>query len=154
VTLSQKRLLVFFSIALNIGFVVMAIVMALHHPKPFRDRAWQELFGIVRELELPTDQEDAVMANMRQFRETMDRYDRDLKQARGDIIRFLANDGPMDEQRLHLLIETAQSREKRKSDAFEAHVIELRSLLGDQKGARFFSLLQAHIESRKSNAKR
>jgi len=154
VTLSQKRLLVFFSIALNVGFVVMAVAMAVHHPKPFRERAWQDLIGIVQDLNLPAEQEDAVMANMQQFRETMDRYERDLKQARGDILRFLASDGPIDENRLHLLIETAQSREKRKSDAFEAHVIELRSLLGNEKGARFFSLLQAHLESRKSKSKR
>ncbi|WP_319521816.1 periplasmic heavy metal sensor [uncultured Desulfosarcina sp.] len=153
-TLSQKRLLVFFSIALNVGFVVMAIVMVLHHPKPFRERSWQELVNIVQELNLPAEQEDAVMANMRQFRETMDGYERDLKQARGDIVRYLANDGPIDENQLHRLIETAQSREKRKSDAFEAHVIEQRSLLGNEKGAQFFSLLQAHLESRKSNAKR
>mgnify|MGYP001552141757 FL=1 len=153
-TLSQKRLLVFFSVALNVGFVVMAIVMALHHPKPFRERAWQDLIGIVQDLDLPAEQEDAVMANMRQFRETMDGYERDLKKARGDIIRYLAKDGPIDENQLHLLIETAQSREKRKSDAFEAHVIEQRGLLGNEKGARFFSLLQAHFESRKSKSKR
>ena len=132
----------------------MAIVMALHHPKPFRERAWQDLIGIVQDLDLPAEQEDAVMANMRQFRETMDGYERDLKKARGDIIRYLAKDGPIDENQLHLLIETAQSREKRKSDAFEAHVIEQRGLLGNEKGARFFSLLQAHFESRKSKSKR
>lgn len=153
-TLFQKRLLVFFSIALNVGFIVMAIAMAMHHQKPFRERAWQDLIGIIQDLDLPAGQEDAVMTNMRQFRETMERYERDLKQARGDIIQFLASDGPVDANRLHLLIETAQSREKRKSDAFEAHVIELRNLLGNQKGARFFSLLQAHIESRKSKSKR
>lgn len=152
-TLSQKRLLVFFSIALNVGFIVMAIVMVIHHPKPFRERAWQDLVGIVQDLDLPAERENAVMENMRQFRETMDRFQRDLKQARGDILRFLASDGPIDENRLHLLIETAQSREKRKSDAFEAHVIELRSLLGNEKGARFFTLLQAHLESRKSKSK-
>lgn len=153
-TLSHKRLLVLFSIALNVGFIVMAIVMVLYHPKPFRERSWQELVGIVQELDLPAEPEDAVMENMRQFRETMDRYDRDLKQARDDVIRFLANDGPIDENHLHQLNETAQSWEKRKSDAFEAHVIELRSLLGNEKGARFFSLLQAHLESRKSKSKR
>jgi hypothetical protein len=154
VTLSQKRLLVFFSVALNVGFIVMAIVMAVHHPKPFRERAWQDLVGIVQDLDLPAAREKAVIENMGQFKETMEQYEHDLKQARSDIIRFLASDGPIDQNRLHLLIETAQSCEKRKSDAFEAHVLELRSLLGNEKGARFFSLLQAHIESRKSKSKR
>lgn len=147
-TLFQKRLLVLFSVALNIGFVIMAAVMIFTHPTSQRERTWRELVDIVHGLDLPAPEEASVIETMTRFKETMSGHDRDLKAARRDVIRLLAGSGPVDRAELQRLFATAQARENQKSDAFKAHVIELRRQLGDAKGAQFFSQLLVHLERR------
>jgi exonuclease VII small subunit len=154
VTLFQKRLLILFSVALNIGFVIMAAVMVVNHPTSHHERTWRELVAIVQRMDLPAAEEDAAIATMTRFRETMNGHDRKIKQARRDIIRLLAADGPLDRSELHRLFEAAMAREREKSGAFEAHVMNLRGQLGDTKGARFFSQLLAHLDARSTNADR
>lgn len=145
--LSHKRILILFSVALNVGFVIMAVVMMIHHPTSFHNRSKRAMLGIVQQLNLPEDREQTVLAAIQDFRTTIDQHEAALKQARGDIVRYLSRKGPVDKQQLHGLIETAEIQEKQKSRAFEAHVIDLRKQLGDEQGAQFFSLLLAHIEA-------
>jgi len=59
----------------------------------------------------------------------------------------LARTGPVDQDQLHRLIESAEYQEKLKNQAFEAHVLELRNQLGNEKGALFFSFLLEHIKA-------
>ncbi|WP_319405751.1 periplasmic heavy metal sensor [uncultured Desulfosarcina sp.] len=146
-TLFQKRLLILFSVALNIGFVIMAIAMIINYPTSHRERPWRELVEIVQRLDLPESKEKTVLETMTRFRETMDNYDRDLKTARDDIIRLLAGSGPADLAELHRLFEAAQAKESQKSNIFETHVVDLRQQLGDEKGSKFFSLLLANFEN-------
>jgi hypothetical protein len=147
VRLFHKRLLILFSVALNIGFVIMAIVMLLHHPTSSHNRSYRAILDIVQQLNLPGDQERTVLETIQRFRVTMDRHDQDLKKARRNIVRFLSTNGPVDRDKLHRLTEAMQSEEKIKSMAFEAHFLDLRNLLGPEKGAQFFILLQAHHEA-------
>lgn len=153
-TLFQKRLLTLFSVALNIGFVIMATVMILNHPPSRHERTAREVIEIVERLDLPAAKEEAIVEEISRFRETMNDHDHDLKTARRDVIRLLAAQGPVDRGELHRLFVVTLDREKQKSGAFEAHVMELRSQLGDEKGAQFFSQLLAHIEARGDAAKR
>ena len=146
-TFFRKRLLILFSAALNIGFVIMVIVMLINHPTSHRERTWREIVDIVQRLDLPASTEKSVIEAMTRFRETMKSYDHDLEGARRDIIRLLAGSGPVDRAELHRLFELAQAKENQKSSTFEAHVIDLRRQLGDEKGARFFSLLLVNLES-------
>lgn len=145
--LFHKRLLTLFSVALNIGVVIMAIVMLINHTTSAQERPWRELANIVQRLNLPEAKESAVLNVMKQFKVTIDRYDENLKQARDDILRFLAKKGSLDRNQLHLLAEKVESLENGKSMAFESHVIDLRHQLGNEKGALFFSLLLAHLEA-------
>ena len=153
-TLFHKRLLVFFSVALNIGFVIMAVVMVLNHPKSHHGRTSREVLRIVERLDLAATQKESVIKEITGFKSQMGDHDRDLKKARLDIIRLLAKDGPLDSERLHQLFTVAMDRERQKSDAFETHVVTLRRQLGDEKGARFFTRLLAHLESKADDAKR
>ena len=145
--LLHKRILIMFSVTLNIGFVIMAIITIHNHSKPFNERPWLEIVAIVHRLKLPEDRETAVMDTIRQFRDTFDRHHQEIKQARGDIIRLLAADGPVDPEQLHQRMQAADLREKSKNEAFEAHVLKLRDQLGNEKGALFFSLLLEHINA-------
>ena len=146
--LLYKRILILFSVALNIGVVIMAIALIYHHSKPQDDRSWRELAEIVKRLDLPASQSRAALDDMRKFRSSMDNLDEGLQRARGDILRLAARSGPVDREELHRLIEAADHYSTLKGELFETHVMELRRLLGDEKGAQFFSLLQKHIESK------
>lgn len=146
--LTTKRMLVFFSVALNVGFVIVALTLAYQHSISHRERSWRKVVDIVDRLDLPADQSQAVLETIRQFRDTVDLADRDLRRARGDVMDFLAQDGPVDPAALHRLMVVADGQGRRKSDLFEAHVLKLRRILGDAKGAQFFSLLRQHSKSR------
>lgn len=138
-----KRLLILFSVALNIGFIIMTVTTLYYHPQGHHKKNWKELTGIISRLALSEDREKNALECLSRFKSTMDRYDKDLKQARKSVILFLAESGPLDKQQLDKLIETVDEKEKIKRDLFEAHVIDLREKLGPEKGPMFFSLLSA-----------
>ncbi len=152
--LFHKRLLILFSVALNVGVAVMAIIMIIHHPKSLEEHSWRELAVIVERLNLPDAKKKAVLANIRQFGNTVDQHDGGLKKAREDILRFLAREGPLDRNQLHRLVEKLEALERQKGVAFESHVVDLRRQMGDEKGALFFSLLLAHLETKNQNSHR
>ena len=146
--LYPKRLLILFSVALNIGFAIVAIVMMVHHPASPHNRSSRAILGIVQQLNLPADQERTVVQRIQQFRATLDQNHQDVKAARSDILRYLATPGSVDRNQLHRLTIALESREKFKNEAFEGHFMELRDQLGNEKGAQFFSQLLAHLENK------
>ena len=146
--LYPKRLLILFSVALNIGFVIMAIVMMVHHPAASHNRSYRAILDIVGQLNLPTGQEQTVVSTIRQFKGMLDKHHQEVKAARGNIIRFLASPGPVDRNQLHRLTEVLESKEKINNEAFERHFLELRNQLGNEKGAQFFTLLLADLEAK------
>lgn len=151
-SLFQKRLLILFSVALNIGFVVVAIVMMINHATHSRHHSDHEILDVVRQLNLPQSQESAVMKTIQDFRAVVDQNKQALKQARIDVVRCLAQDGPVDRNRLHRLTQNIGTVEDDRNNAFESHFLELRNQLGDKKGAHFFALLMALHEPEESKA--
>ncbi|WP_419660408.1 uncharacterized protein Dvar_07690 [Desulfosarcina variabilis str. Montpellier] len=146
--LFHKRLLILFSVALNIGFVIMAIVMMAQHHGASRNRSYRAIVDIVQQLNLPEDQQRTVLKTIEQFRETLDQHNQNLKAARSNIVRRLAVRGPVDRSQLHPLTNAIGAEEKLKNEAFEAHFMDLRNQLGNEKGAEFFSLLLAHFDTK------
>ena len=151
-SLFQKRLLILFSVALNIGFVIVAIVMMVHHTIHSKHHSDHEILDVVRQLNLPQKQESAVMKTIQDFRAVVDQNKQALKQARVDVVRYLAQDGPVDRDRLHRLAQVLETIEKDRNNTFESHFMELRNQLGDKKGAYFFALLMALHEPEESKA--
>lgn len=145
--LVYKRIFVMFSVALNIGFVLVAVTLAYNPSMLFGKSPQKVITDIVQRLDLPETQESAVMDSVLHFRETVHSHDKDLKKARGDILRLLATPGPLDTARLHALFQATNLQEKQKNHILENHVIELRNQLGDEKRALFFSYLLEHLES-------
>jgi hypothetical protein len=136
-----------FSVALNIGFVLVAISLACHHSISFEKRSRKVVKGMVQRLNLPATQESAILDSIQDFRKTLIAQDRDLRKARGDILRLLAASGPLDPVRLHAMVDATDIQEKLKNRMLENHVLELRNRLGDEKGAMFFAYLLEHLES-------
>lgn len=146
--LHYKRIFILFSVALNIGFVIMAMVTAYHHSTPFRKHSWHELVSIVHQLDLPETEDKVIMEILKEFRETMDNQSLNLRKARRNVISLLATAGPVDPGQFHQRIEEVLQQEQIKHEAFEAHVLELRNRLGNDNGARFFSLLLEHLKDK------
>ena len=146
--LTYKRIGILFSVALNIGFVIMATAMALQQSKSAHDRSWSELVGVVEGLGLPPARQDAVLDTIRSFRTTIAAHDRSLYQARNAVLATLARAGSLDHDALHRCTEAVGRQETIKTEAFEVHVIDLRRQLGDEKGALFFSLLLENIQAK------
>lgn len=146
--LFHKRLLILFSVALNIGFVIMAIVMMVAPQTSSSKGSYRAILDIVRQLDLPEDQERSVLDTIQQFGDKMDRDHQDLKAARGNIVRCLAADGPVDRSRLNRLTQALDSGHMRRNAAVEEHFMDLRNQLGDQKGPRFFTLLLKHHDAK------
>lgn len=146
--LFHKRLLILFSVALNIGFVIMSIVMVVQHRDSSHNRSYRVIVDIVQQLNLPEDQQRTVLKTIEQFRDTMDQHNQNLKAARSDIVRRLAVPGPVDRSQLHPLTDAIGAEENIKNEAFEAHFMDLRNQLGNEKGAEFFRLLLAHFDTR------
>jgi hypothetical protein len=147
VKLVYKRIFVMFSVALNIGFVLVAVTLAYNPSMLFKKRAHRVITDIVQRLNLSEEQESAVLESVRHFRDTLHSHDKDLKKARADVLRLLATPGPLDPARLHALVQATNLQEEQKNHIFENHAIELRNRLGDEKGALFYSYLLERLES-------
>lgn len=150
--LLYKRILILFSIALNVGFIIMTFTTGYHHYRPFH-KNWLKLADTVHQLDLPDSEENDVLDTIKKFRDVFDQHHLAIKQGRKEIMQVLAKTGPLDQVKLHQLLQATDQHEKRKNEIFEAHVVELRHRLGDEKGAQFFSLLlqQLDAEDRRSH---
>ena len=148
-TLLQKRILILFSITLNIGFVIMALILVFQHSVHVKKNSTKEFTRIIQQLNLPPEQAERALANLTRFHAAMDSINTELNQARGNTMLLLGSNGPVDPNQLHMLVETADRLATQRGQLFEAHVLELRDILGDEKGAEFFETLHQHIKSHK-----
>ncbi len=144
---ATKRILIIFSVALNIGFIIMAVFHSFQDTVSKHDRHWEELMTVVRELELPESKQSQAKAAMARFRDQLTGINQQLDQAREDVMVFLTQNGPLDKRRLHQLLEVTHDLYGEKQMMFESHAIEIYRVLGDRDGARFFRSL---VELKKS----
>ncbi len=145
--LTYKRIGILFSVALNIGFLVMAMTMGWQQTESTHARSWSELVGIVERLDLPAARQKVALDNIQRFRTSIEGHNRSLHQARDTVLATLARAGALDLAQLHRSIEAVGRQEMKQAEAFEAHVIDLRRQLGDEKGALFFSILLENIKA-------
>lgn len=143
-----KRILIIFSVALNIGFVVMA---ACHHfgihPEPRDERHWKELMTIVEEMTLPKAQETELLKSMTEFKKKVEIVNRQIRQARKDTLIFLSKALPLDEQLLHGTFEKTNSLYQERQKLFESHIVRLHQILGEEKGVYFFQRILGNKKS-------
>ena len=150
--LVHKRILILFSIALNIGFIAMAVYHAQQRSVPKNERRWQELMGIVQDLDVSGDLKTELRESMARFRKEMDGLEKEVQQARKETMDLLAKPDPIDRVQLHALFEAEKILAQKKMALFEAHALEIRQVLGDENAAQFFVHLREHIKSKKNHS--
>lgn len=148
-SLFWKRLGIVFSVALNIGFIGMAIFMVCQHgtSEQRHERFSRELVAMVQQLQLPEEKEKIVLKKIEGFDLFINKHKQNIRQAQSGILLCLAENGPLDRAKLQQHCALADKLVQKRDRAFEAHAIELRALLGDAKGAEFFGLLLEHLQS-------
>ena len=140
--LLHKRILILFSLALNVGFLIVAVPLFYTHSRPHDDRFQDEIAGVVKSLDLSPAVSRAVMDNINQFKTAFDELDDGIRKIRKDMEYLIQQRGPLDRDRLHELVLEDDELRKRKGEVFENHVVDLRRILGDEKGALYFIQLR------------
>ena len=143
--LLYKRILIIFSVALNIGFLIMAGTMFLNHNG--KSREMSKIEELVHSLSLTEPQENGLMEGIHKFKSVLENQDAKINLIRTDIVALASKPGPLDEHQLQQLNDALDQEEIKKNALFNTHVIDLRTALGNEKGAQFYSLLLEHIKN-------
>ncbi|MBN1903918.1 MAG: hypothetical protein JW927_02365 [Deltaproteobacteria bacterium] len=123
----------------------MAGMMFFHNSK--RPHENPDIEDVVYSLNLQKDHESRVLECIRRFRIEIEKQDEKSNAVRDSVVSLASKSGPLDQGLLNQLNETMNKEEISKNALFKTHVTELRNLLGDEKGALFYTLLQEHIKN-------
>jgi hypothetical protein len=147
VNLTFKRLFIIFSVALNVGFIVTAIIVLVYHPIDPLERRLAYKEKALKGLNLNSDQENMMLAEIRSFHQKFDKTRQGFKVFRSRILSILAAPGPLDSQRIEAVGDEIQQRQDQIRQMAFHHVLTLRQQLGEENGARFFQALKKKVES-------
>ncbi len=144
-----KRILIMFSVALNIGFIITAIVLYYTHPpRPHhRYRAYAQ--EALQRLNLPPEQHKDVTMYMDLFKEQIDATMQALHLARTDMLMVVSNAGPLDQKKFDETNAALNLLAEQKNQEIRHHVLRMRKQLGDDKGAQFFSEMLTKVKTDK-----
>lgn len=144
-----KRILIIFSITLNIGFVITAAIMIYNHPiRPWeRHLAYSE--NAIKHLNLTPEKEKSMLTKIIDFHQKIDDAKKDFKTSRTKILSVLAKPGPTDLAQFKSASNEIQQKHGQLHEIVRSHVLKLRQELGDKNGARYFQELIKQLESEK-----
>lgn len=146
--ITAKKMGVMFSVALNIGFIIVAVWLIYNHPPPHYKGGIKKGLEIVSLMGLPADVAKSVSASMKKMEATHEKFVQQLHQTRNEGIRLLARPGPIDRDRFEALHDKGTDLINKNSRNVQKHLLEVRRRLGDEKGAQFFSELLKDIQKR------
>lgn len=147
-TMHAKRIWVLFSVALNIGFIITAIVLFYTHPSPMTHHHYHaHARKALAQLNLAPEQEKAALENMDRFRKLRDDSVQDFHKARTRMLSLLSQPGPLDHAQFDAISEQVAQLVTRKHERIRQHVLDMRKRLGDEKGAKFFAAMLAQVEA-------
>lgn len=147
--ITLKRILIIFSIMLNIGFVITAAIVIYYHPANHRERHLTYSENAVKSLHLLPDKEKRMLAAVKDFHQKMSETKKDFKEYRAKILSVLAEPGPIDQDRFEASVNGIHERHGQLHEMIRGYVLKMRQDLGDENGARFFHELKRQLQSEK-----
>lgn len=148
-TFNAKRLLIMFSVALNIGFVIMAAIFVYNRPHSFHE-FFEAQAATLSRLEVPPVLEHAILDSLRQMEASHKAFVNQLHQARQEAMTMLATPAPVDLKRYDEIGDSISEIIIERNRLVHNHLIEIRKQLGDEKGAVFYQAMLKEIEQRRS----
>ena len=140
-----KRILIMFSVALNLGFIITASVLYINHPPRPHQRYRAIAHKTIEQLNLPPAQYTDTKAYIKQFEDQLEATIRALHQSRTDILLVLSKPGALDQQQYEVVTEILSQHAIKKRHLISRHLLQLRQKLGDEKGAQFFAAILAKV---------
>lgn len=144
-----KRILIIFSVALNIGFAITAVVLYYNPPSHPHHRYWAFALETMKRLDLPPEQNRDVTTYMDQFKQKMSTTMEAFHQAHIEKLKVLSKPGPLNQKEFNKANNAFKHIVERKHQEIQNHVLTMRQKLGDEKGAQFFSEMLAKVKSHK-----
>jgi hypothetical protein len=148
VSVTAKRVLIIFSVTLNVGFLIMAAILVIQHPPLPHSSAKMRIEALER-LNLPESEESHIIAAMDKMEADHDDFKRRLHLAINTSIALLAKSEPVDEERFLELNEKVVNLMTRQNLAVRERLLDIRRRLGDENGARFFTDMLKQVAKRK-----
>jgi hypothetical protein len=139
----MKRILIVFSVALNIGFVMAAILTYYYHPSGLLARYSTHVQKIMKRLDLPPQQNQDLATHIDQFKEQFGSNLEALRRARTDMLMALAAPGPLDRNQFDEAYTQLDLLSKQEHQLVRNHLLMMRKQLGNEKGAHLFSEMLA-----------
>ncbi len=148
--LTFKRLLIIFSVALNIGFVLTVAIILTHYPFNLRERHLAYAEKAIKSLDLSLDQENRMLNELQSFHQKLNETLYGVKATRLKILSVLSAPGPMDHKQFETAFGEIKSRQGQMRQLMRIHILTFRKQLGDKNGARYFEALKKQVESKKN----
>ncbi len=139
-----KRILTAFSVALNIGFIVAAIVIYYNHPSGSHGRYPTNAKKIVDSSELTSEKKQELISALEEFTKEISGMGMKLHQGQIDMLKVLSHPGPLDYNAFQRIYERQNLLWKKKHETLRDHLLFMRKNLGDEKSGWFFSRILAN----------
>ncbi len=134
-----KQILVVFSGALNVGFIVAALVIYWNHPSGSHHRYSTNAKKIVNTSNLSLEQKENLTKFLEEFTQQMSSAGKDLHQSQVDMLKILSAPGPLDYDAFDNTCARQSLLWKEKHQMLRDHLLLMRKELGDDKSTWFFS---------------
>ena len=138
---TKKHILMIFSIALNIGFIVAAVFIYYNHPATSRSGYLTFAREIIKELDLPAELNEEIKTGLELFRKDIASTGSQLQQLQNKILKVLSASRKLNEDELSEIYAGQDVLFQQKHKIVRDHLLMMKSKLGDEKSSRFFSEL-------------
>lgn len=147
-SIAVKRVLILFSVALNIGFIASCAWNYFQPSESRSQRRWNELMVTVDELKLGPAQKEETLKCLSEFKDNYKALKKRIRQSRHEEILFLADPASLDPVQFEKLSKKAVTLTREKQNMYQSHVMELNRIMGDEQRACFFNHLLENKEKR------
>lgn len=141
------RYLLIFSLALNLGFLLLFLFQQFvgrppFHPGPPRELAAQ----VIKDLDLTPEQEKAMNELEAAFDKQSHQMERTGGEERFEVLKLMAAPGPLNEEALRAQEQVLLEMVQKRFDMFLTHARDMEEIIGPDKRAQFHSILMEHIK--------
>lgn len=145
-----KKMLILFSVCLNIGFIVIAGYTLLHH-KEFSKKRLQPGMRHIRlfeELHLSDEQQSGIDLIVSGYMDKMGKLSGLVRKERINLFKTLEEKGPMDDQKIKNHLKNIQKLEVEREVLKINHLKSIKGRLSDEQAGSFFQRLAMHTNKR------
>ncbi len=139
-----KQILAAFSLALNIGFIVAAIVIYYHHPSVSHGSYVVNAQKILDGSDLSSEKRKELTSCLEQFRKEISALGTKLHQGQIEMLNVLSRPGPLDAHSFDAIYTRQNLLWEEKHEMLRDHLLFMRKELGDKKSEWFFSQILAN----------